>query len=60
MTTLHFGRMGGKQFRRNVGEYNCAFAFTSFNYNRESRLKDAGQHGGVRSFANHGVIYHQI
>ena len=49
-----------KRFRKSIRKYNNAFAFTSFNFTPDRRLEEQGVRGGIRSFAVHGEIYHQI
>ena len=44
------------QFRRNIHQYNAAFAFTSLGVELDDRFKG----NGLRLFQIHGEIYHQI
>lgn len=45
-----------KHFRKHARQYNNAVAFTSFSYDKDSRINHLGP--GVKSFAVHGQVYH--
>lgn len=44
-----------KEFRHNIRQYNAALAFTSMEYNADTRVTSRG---GPKSFHVHGKVYH--
>ena len=45
----------GREFRQNIRRYNSALAFTSLNYNKDTRVS---LNHGIQTFRIHGDLYH--